>query len=328
MERVPSSSRRTSDLCALVIATVFALANAPAFAAGRSKAKSKPKPPPEPTLVASALPGARSMTFDRRNLYLLTDEGVLRIARDGSAPKRIAEAEGAASLNLQRDRLYWLEPASGAVKTVRIDGGPVQALAENRKNARLLTSDLYALYWLEDSEKPVMYAMRRSGNAEATELVYLFSTLLDLQASGSHLYFTDHNGAVQQIGKFGGAPEVLNRDKLAPAGPLVVDDRYVFWTHPVAKTVQRKSRTGGRSTVLATSPTAPRAIAIDRNHVYWVDEGGPERKTAILRVPKRGGKTVTLIERDHPVTELAVQDGWLYWIEGPSDARAIQKLKV
>lgn len=283
----------------------------------------------EPVVLADALAGARSLQSDRRNLYLLVNDAVVRLPKSGGAPVELAAAEEPFDLTLQRGRLYWTEPSTGLLRSVRADGGEATTLIDERKRPRWVTSDAYALYWVEeDGDQPIVFTMRRGARRSPPgEVLHPFARPLELEASGAHLYWTDHDGGVLHVSKFGGAPERLYQDRLAPSGRLALDGRYVFWTNPTAKTLMRKARSGGRSTVLARDEVNPGAVSVDGAYVYWVSNDHERASHRILRTPKRGGKTRVVAARERPIVELLAEGGWVYWIEEDQPGRAVMKVK-
>ncbi len=306
-----------SRIALALLCTLGTLAAAPAQAKVRARPARKDTPPPPPKVpevIADDLAGARALRQDRRNLYLLTDDAVVRLAKAGGAITSLSPAKAPLDLSVQRDRLYWSEPEEGKIRSVTVDGQAPTVLAEGRNHPRWLTSDPSALYWVEEGTQPVLFTMRRGGSA-ATELVNLFASFLDLQSAGAYLYWSDFDGAVFQVSKFGGAPDTVERDKLAPGGHLALDDRYLFWTHPVSQVVKRKPRGGGRTVVLADQQPGPGALALVGNDVYFASNDAKQGKYRLLRVSKRGGKPIVAAELERPIVDLAADEQSVYLIE-------------
>jgi DNA-binding beta-propeller fold protein YncE len=66
---------------------------------------------------------------------------------------------------------------------------------------------------------------------------------------------------------------------------------------------------GPRPTLLAEGQGDPRALAVDGDHVYWVNTSSGE----IMRVPRQGGRPEAIAQGQHTPWVLALDESHVYW---------------
>lgn len=105
---------------------------------------------------------------------------------------------------------------------------------------------------------------------------------------------------------------------------LVVDKTHVYWLNVGKREVVKAPRAAGPLSVLASKQTLvdkphARTLAIDGEAVYWLTEGNTKGdKGAIMRVPKAGGEPKAIVDAQMGLNSIAIRDGYVFWISGPS----------
>lgn len=102
---------------------------------------------------------------------------------------------------------------------------------------------------------------------------------------------------------------------------IAVDRTHVYFStrghgDQVDGTVVRVPATGGPLEVIASGLRAPMHLALDDDNVYVTVLGGPApdyRDSAILAIPKRGGRPVVLAAKQGPVRGLAADGASIFW---------------
>lgn len=317
---------RTGVCCAVMLWAAAAGA-AQSRGAKRSRAPARPPAPAiVPVVIASEQENARLLAQDGRTLFWVSSEGVMRADKAGGGARRLYEATDVADLGVIRDRIYWLERY--AVKMAPTHGGEVTYVAKDRSQPERLTLDPAAAYWTEPrGDGAALVSMRRMAS-EVGEVMFPDAMPQHLVADGASIYFTDFNGNVFRIGKWGGPPDLLATDKFAPAGRLALDAKFVFWTNPSGQLVQRVSREGGKVATLFKGSGVPAAMALEPKNVLFALNDDAHAQYRVMRVPKRGGKARALLAAEGKIVELLLDRNTLYWIEESPTGRRVMKAKL
>jgi hypothetical protein len=93
---------------------------------------------------------------------------------------------------------------------------------------------------------------------------------------------------------------------------IVTDGSYLYWSDPVASTIERVGVGGGTPEHFATDQGQPRQIVLDSTHVYWVNNLG----AAVMRLAKTGGTPEVVAPANQPVS-VAVDDTSVYFTNPP-----------
>lgn len=297
-----------------------------AGAQSRAGAAKRAPAEPVPVVIASEQEGARSLAQDARTLYWVSSEGVMRADKSGGGARKLYDAEEVSDFAVQKDRLYWLERY--AVKTAPSRGGEVSVVADERAQPGRLALDPAAAYWTEARPNGPALVSRRRLATQVGEILYPDAMPQHLVADGASLYFTDFDGNVVRIGKFGGPPEILATDRFAPGGRLAVDPRHIYWTNPSGELVQRVSREGGKALVLFRGGGVPSALALEPHSVLLSVNEPKAGRYRVVRIPKGGGKPREVLRAAGPISELLWDKGTLYWIEDGEGGRRVMKAQL
>jgi hypothetical protein len=104
-----------------------------------------------------------------------------------------------------------------------------------------------------------------------------------------------------------------------------VDPASLYWTDVNAGAVWRAPIVGaGAPTQLASGFSQPRAITLDTNNVYVV-ENTPVSNGKLLQTSRTTGMTKVLISDLRGASGIAVDDKWIYFAAGDNTLRRILK---
>ncbi|HEY3353146.1 MAG TPA: hypothetical protein VGQ83_07870 [Polyangia bacterium] len=151
----------------------------------------------------------------------------------------------------------------------------------------------------------------------------------DIAVDETHVYWvasgmaapTDTDAQILRVAKWGGTPEVVLT--LPPrVYHFTLDSTHVYVAHhnspqggavEGAGAILRVPKAGGAAETVAAGLTAPYAIAVDEQDVYW--SKGFAYTGAISRTPKAGGAVVTLGDGVDNPWDLALDDTFVYYTE-------------
>jgi hypothetical protein len=142
-----------------------------------------------------------------------------------------------------------------------------------------------------------------------------------LTTDGEYVYymtggFQRAENAIRRVPVLGGPSEVLAQGGFVPTGGIAADEEYVYWTSSTQPSVLRVPKAGGPpQIVLQKLPQAPRELALDGTHVY-IATFRKDTPGFIVRVPKSGGATQTLISGRDALHGLLPEDSGLFFVGG------------
>ncbi|WP_437693439.1 lipoprotein receptor [Sorangium sp. So ce176] len=219
--------------------------------------------------------------------------GVTEIARGFPTP----QSANAKFLVIHGDEVYWTagEGAGGSVQKVSVLGGPVTPIAGGQNAPYGIAVNQEGVFW---------------------------SNLND-----TNLLWVDHNGA--------GTPKIVFNSDYATLG-VAADENDVFWA-------QRAGSIGapGKGSLIGRIPmsdgladdefhednnTSPHLIALDREHVYWVDRS---ERGSVNRTPRGPGETARLTEDEQAYPyAIAVDRDHVYWTNSPRERANDERVAV
>lgn len=199
------------------------------------------------------------------------------------------------------------------VSAFTIDGPPIEMLADRTENNCWgLDVDETYVYWTEPRNG--VFRIPKSGGS-ATRLTTSANPLFSIVVFGNFLYWAEYDEnlglpTIRMCSTYGG-PVTVIRYGSGSIRHLAVDSSGVYWVEKsnvgpnyfgvVYKiggvSVSNPQMLAGVSpTDLAVDRAGPSGIAIDGNHVYWIEHTYASSGTgSVLRVPKSGGAIFTLV---------------------------------
>ncbi|MBK8256716.1 MAG: DUF5050 domain-containing protein [Polyangiaceae bacterium] len=143
----------------------------------------------------------------------------------------------------------------------------------------------------------------------------------NIVVDSTHVYWTHgENTSPVRVPICGGSPpEPLAEETGSSGSYLVVDDNYVYWAASGnGGSVYRVAKTGGARELLAQD--AGSGLTQSATHLYWAGAVFTDSwHYTIERWPKLGGPVETIVPDSfapRPTGSLAVDDMYLYWLEG------------
>jgi hypothetical protein len=159
--------------------------------------------------------------------------------------------------------------------------------------------------------------------AEAPDGPELLFIAVDPGSDG-HVYWPDGT-YLRRMQKDGTNPEIFQADPSEPsAGPLAMDDRFIYWIYGQAGSLVREQKAGGCPTSVCPQVIVNGAyllglisLAVDDTFIYWVDNSGGR----VMRARKDGGSLAPeLLAAQVRVDRVAVDDLAVYWTQASADA--------
>ncbi len=215
---------------------------------------------------------------------------VMRVAKTGGAPERVAGAKTPYAIAVYGRRVLWTSPTpvgGGIAESIPGSGssGTTTALVHRALHEPWsLVVRGNRIYWTELGERVVMSAPIDDPNATVALPVIDWSKI-----------------------------ETHATAKGRPVG-LAVDDTHVYWTDSDPGVVAKTPIAGGAVTALVTGGDKTTGIAVDGTHVYWSEWGSGR----IAKIPKEGGAIVTLATGEKGARSIAMDATRIYFTHPPS----------
>jgi hypothetical protein len=235
---------------------------------------------------------AVDVALDPSTVYWTTGTEVMSAPLSGGDPTMLAFVQkGTVGLALDNRSLYWANKGGpyrdGTIVSVPLGGGAVVTLAGSQDAPRAIAVDDVGVYWT---------------------------------AGGS---VTDDGGtstgSVLSVPFDGGGPTVLATG-LGRPGPIAAANGVVVYAAAASSGSQIASvpRTGGATTMLATTDRTVVSVAFDGLNAYWADANsqGIDATTddgRIQSVPLAGGAATVLAASVKGPTKLVLLGSSLYW---------------
>jgi hypothetical protein len=234
--------------------------------------------------------GATLLAVDEVNVYVLENNGLVRIPKDGH-PATLINEGGAVVIDATTlgTTAYWVEDTAGGDTSPK-NVFPVRSAPLLGDTVTLISAFTY----------PGAYMTNQIGVTSSTVFVGSVilpsgSQLFDFPlstgvpaggvkgvASGAGCLFITSDTDAVYCGESSGSNLRVASDGTNTAlgaadssSYVVFDDTYVYWADAttVGTIMKAPKAGGGTATVLANDPS-PTAIAVDAHSVYWADQGG------------------------------------------------------
>jgi hypothetical protein len=233
-----------------------------------------------PSMIATA-DQSQHITADESAVYWTeVGSGLVRFAKMPSgAPQTLDNQGGGGPSGIAVDgaNVFWLA-SSGAVRSASTKGGTTRELCTNcmKDRGEIVVHDQTGFY--TNNGMGLRHVQLAGGPSTAFDTPSVCpGTYVTANATGvffnggdcaatSGVYSCPFAGCAGQIKRLA-VDDSPNR--------IAVDDEYVYWTSNVASagTVKRAPVGGGPTVTLATGQANPTGITVDRDAVYWADNG-------------------------------------------------------
>jgi hypothetical protein len=256
----------------------------------------------------------RSLAIDATFLYVATETGVYRVAKDGTSSVRVTLAEDVNRITRDGTRIFFTTDTD--VKVV-----PANAV-DGAGEVSLLSGDA-GLLPLRVSAGSIYYGVYASASGTTIRAIDEDGGNPRLAASGLRPYdfaavgntlFAPASGVnppILQLPGDGGAG-TSRATAVGQVSDFAVRDGYVYWSTR-GGTVMRIPAASGAAETIATGEGPVAGIAVDDTHVYWVRyEFNSQGR--VRRAPKTGGVApITLAAAQQNAFTIAVDDTHVYW---------------
>jgi hypothetical protein len=239
---------------------------------------------PEPPRIAGSvqISDARTSHFAAANgvIYYCEGGSVIAQPKDGGAPKRVGDCNGA---------FDFVADAQGA------------------------------FYCDSDSESDSHRLMRITAGTDESHLVTDAECIVSA-LDGKYAYFVVpgfegvEDPGVYRVAREGGKPEKIHATRPKEQFMLAVDDEALWIGAWSAGTISKLAKTpGAKPKLVVTGQKGIVDLALDGTYVWWYSEG----TTEVRRRKKSGGKT-EVVGHDVDQEPVIVVSGHAYWFEGPA----------
>lgn len=229
-------------------------------------------------------------------------------------------------LALDADWVYWVEdsfPGPGSLRRVKKTGGNVETLATTLSEPSAVAVDESYAYVVErnNGKDGAVRRVAKGGGPVQTVATGLQNSQNHMRLDASYVYWGDYvgtwpnsSGAFKRATKAeNGVVTVLVKDNgLANLHTaLDLDGSYLYFTNDYDK-VLRVSKSGGdvTATELASGASAS-SLRVYGGWIFITEYG----EGKVVKVPVGGGGITTIATNTDSAADLAVEDGWVYWIE-------------
>jgi hypothetical protein len=254
-----------------------------------------------------------SIVAGNGNVYFYLGNGIVSVSRRGGTivplvvtpqPPPIVRSRAFGGLVLNRNHLYWLDPAAGVVMWAPSSGGSAAVFAANLGITKQMAVDDTNVYVLAQNAQYVdtLYAIPAGGGSPQA-LYSTRETIMSVATDGAHVYWGQRWGATDgTINELvGGTRMVLATGQREPTS-LVVAGPTLVWS---AGSAIMAARNGGLPAVLIAVYGS--GFAVLGGWVYYGHD-----ITHVSRVPLSGGPAEIVASGDW-VTGVVTDGGSIYW---------------
>lgn len=215
---------------------------------------------------------------------------------------------------------FWSVHRNEPPNDTEITGNGVQV--DGEPDVRTLALDGPDLFWARNGGDHAIMKIAVGGSVPETFVEEPADRVSDIALDDAFVYWTtwnsgDHaSSALMKAPRSGGAPTVLASGKLSRG--VAVDGTHVYWTWgtPGPSQVARVPKDGGVPEAIAEGLAGQ--VATDGVHVYWTEVSTTSMTSGrIFKAPTGGGAVVALAEGQPDPTDIAVDENYVYWINGP-----------
>jgi hypothetical protein len=273
-----------------------------------------------------------TLVVDDTYLYWTTKTAVRRAPKaGGTATTLFPSLSSPDDLRADTSALYWtsLLSGQGIMSGAKTGGQPSTVVSGTIGH---LGVDATSVYGVDNTMSPnVLLGAPKAGGVAPTP-VAMQRIFGELDLDDQFLYWAEGSlGRIQRVAKTGGTITDL---RPADTGTVILakvdaTDVYFAAYGAVAQssTLNRISKTGGTTAMLATSLDIPSSLAVTDDAVYWVALGDVSGAGAFIKLSKADGSVVTRVA-SHEAYGLALDAQYAYWTElgdsGASNGRILR----
>lgn len=282
-------------------------------------------------VLTPAQTAPRDLTVDAKHLFWVAT------TPDGAVVRRVPAAGGNVDTLYQSptslrqilvsaDQLYFWEystPQDASIVALPAAGGQAQILVENvNSQYSLLLQDEEAIYWATWGPEAAVYKLPKKGGEPLMLAQTPWATRPALDAG--YLYLStgpedNSSDAIVRVATVDGQMDVLVSGQ-PNAFEVVVNSSSVYWyAGQSAITIKTALKDGGEvATVAHPGYGGLGSLAVDSNHVWWIDSGSHPENAAVFRAAAAGSQPLLLAADQPYATQLNMSEDRVFWrVPGP-----------
>jgi hypothetical protein len=240
------------------------------------------------TFDTNQVAAAGFLSVDDTNLYLLQNNSLIRIPKNGRASSLVTEF-GASVIDatILGATAFWVEETTAGavfsedvtVKSTPLLGGPISSLGRVHLNNPFfpvligVTSSTVFLGGPGDGMPSNLYRFPIAAGVPSGGPALTVQPSTSLTSDTSAVYCSAGDTASNvAVASDGTAATVGTADG---SSYIVFDDTYAYWAdETTVGTIMKAPKAGGGTAVVLARDTNPTAIGVDATSVYWGDQGG------------------------------------------------------
>ena len=288
-----------------------------------------------PRVLAYGGNGERHLIQDDRYLYWsdAEDGTVTRLSKSGGVPVVLATGQAhPGALTLAGGWLYWVTRRmdTGTVVRMPVGGGEIELIEGGQNRPQSIAVSGTTVVWTNLGDGLATgTVMRKEIGGHLTTLASKQKQPGSIAIDATQIYWTAfgvkrpsyfRDGAMMRIPRAGGPKRYVVAREQSMARSVLLDESWLYWTtadelehDPRLGGIKRRRKEGGPIQDLVFWGHSTGCIALDRTHVYWLQQFGG----ALYRVRKEGGEPEQIMAGNGDlmlrVEDLVVDDRCVYW---------------
>ncbi|MCL2824117.1 MAG: hypothetical protein FWD57_09010 [Polyangiaceae bacterium] len=225
------------------------------------------------------------------------------------------------ALRITTNKVYWVDEYARTIGSVDKHGGVASTIAsglDQPYRMDIVGNELY--FTTTGKTAPGLWSVDVTGGAPVMVAEAILSEYApkDVVRREGVLFYSTHS-SVHRISAGDIAKEIVGDG--ASILRIDADADFVYWTEHNHFLLRKAPIAGGAATTLASSLMYPLGIAVDDQHVYFVETGvgvecGQPKYGKVQRIAKSGGTPTTLaFALGCDPSDIAIDDEFVYWTE-------------
>lgn len=257
-----------------------------------------------------------NVVVEAGHVYFTTSLGIERVAKDGTQREVCVPCvKGLRELEVHGNEIFWTTRGGTVARWRMGSGGAPEVISAmdlglTSFKPEGLAADDHSLYFGDGGSKGIYRLNRKDGRV--ARIATVPHRIYGLAIDGSEVFAYDmYSMAVTAVSAQGALRTVIAPSERVFNGGagFAMDATLVYVAR--SEVFLCGPKTGGEVTVLKGSPVSPGGLAVDANHLYWLDLAG----SGIARMPRTSGERELLAWNQGNFSGGFTQDEEsLYWL--------------